>query len=597
MQIKITFTSRPISRLARQLGRRSLSNLLLLLAASAVSLASALTAAASGGTNVFDLAADFSANNNPNGPWTYIGVGVDHNFYTLTNFGPAGGINGWNLPSNPNEINPAVIGLSPYFAGTLWCVCPTIFVSPRTPPSTVQGLVERFTLPPGADGTYQLKAAMYPGPSEGLAVNTVTVAKNGQTLFALQQIDPNLPETSMSTNLTLAAGDVLDFEQDFGLSPTIDLQIEAVISQPAPADLSLDFSTNSNPNGVWCYGWETSLGGPFSLFQQTGVLLDANQVPVESWSTGATNSAAVLRNASDQTSTLYGVQGVFTPGATWFYPGLNSESQNYAVIRFTAPAGGAGQYSIDANALAYLAGAGSRTTDFHILLDGFEVFGESIQVTGGASPLSGASYSNTVQLVDGDTLDFVVGPGSAPALADTGLLIEALVSRISVVAPPSPPVISTQPQSQSALLGGSATFTVVVTNSGTVAFQWEFDGNPLPGQTASALALTNITAAQAGNYAVVITNAGGMVRSSVVQLTVSSAILATDANVTSSSIARFGFGLNASVEPGLSYRVQASTDLVTWTTISQFTSGSTQTRIVDTQASGYPMRFYRVVSP
>ena len=38
---------------------------------------------------------------------------------------------------------------------------------------------------------------------------------------------------------------------------------------PAPVrptyDLSLDYSLSSNPNGVWSYGWEASLGSPFSV--------------------------------------------------------------------------------------------------------------------------------------------------------------------------------------------------------------------------------------------------------------------------------------------------------------------------------------------
>ena len=35
----------------------------------------------------------------------------------------------------------------------------------------------------------------------------------------------------------------------------------ASVAQAATYDVSNDFSTSSNPNGVWSYGYETTLGG------------------------------------------------------------------------------------------------------------------------------------------------------------------------------------------------------------------------------------------------------------------------------------------------------------------------------------------------
>jgi hypothetical protein len=80
--------------------------------------------------------------------------------------------------------------------------------------------------------------------------------------------------------------------------------------------------------------------------------------------------------------------------------------------------------------------------------------------------------------------------------------------------------ITTQPSSQTVTAGGSVTFTVAATASGTVAYQWSKNGVPIAGATNTTLALANVTAAQSGDYTVTITGAGGSTTSSVAKLTI-----------------------------------------------------------------------------
>ncbi|MER3465637.1 MAG: hypothetical protein C4329_15710, partial [Chitinophagaceae bacterium] len=80
--------------------------------------------------------------------------------------------------------------------------------------------------------------------------------------------------------------------------------------------------------------------------------------------------------------------------------------------------------------------------------------------------------------------------------------------------------ITTQPTNQSACPGANATFTVVATGSGTVTYQWRKGGSAISGATSATLTLTNVTAADAGTYDVVITAACGSVTSTAVSLTV-----------------------------------------------------------------------------
>lgn len=100
------------------------------------------------------------------------------------------------------------------------------------------------------------------------------------------------------------------------------------------------------------------------------------------------------------------------------------------------------------------------------------------------------------------------------------------------------PYIAVQPTSQTRLLGGSIAFTVSALGTETLGYQWyvkpgadDFDftgatplsdGGTLSGAADSTLTITNLTAADATNYFVVVTNGlGNAATSSVVTLTVS----------------------------------------------------------------------------
>ena len=84
----------------------------------------------------------------------------------------------------------------------------------------------------------------------------------------------------------------------------------------------------------------------------------------------------------------------------------------------------------------------------------------------------------------------------------------------------NPPVITTQPQSQTVPSGNNTTFGVAANGSGSLSYQWSFNGTNLAGATTASLTLTNVQFNQAGNYAVLVTNAFGSVLSSNAVLTV-----------------------------------------------------------------------------
>ena len=77
-----------------------------------------------------------------------------------------------------------------------------------------------------------------------------------------------------------------------------------------------------------------------------------------------------------------------------------------------------------------------------------------------------------------------------------------------------PPYITTQPASQSILIGGLAAFSVVAGGSPKLYYQWIFNGTNIVNETNVILTLTNLQLSQSGNYAVIVSNSFGQIASS-----------------------------------------------------------------------------------
>ncbi|MEN9636265.1 MAG: hypothetical protein RL077_4669 [Verrucomicrobiota bacterium] len=82
----------------------------------------------------------------------------------------------------------------------------------------------------------------------------------------------------------------------------------------------------------------------------------------------------------------------------------------------------------------------------------------------------------------------------------------------------TPPNITTQPISRTAATGTTTTFAVVATSSSPLFYQWIKTGSSLTQATTSTFTLTNISANDAGNYAVIVTNSAGSVVSATATL-------------------------------------------------------------------------------
>ncbi|HUR59358.1 MAG TPA: immunoglobulin domain-containing protein [Opitutaceae bacterium] len=81
------------------------------------------------------------------------------------------------------------------------------------------------------------------------------------------------------------------------------------------------------------------------------------------------------------------------------------------------------------------------------------------------------------------------------------------------------PIIAGQPRTQIAQVGTAATFATSVTGNG-LTYQWRKNGVNIAGATTAVYTIGSVTAADAGNYDVIITNTLGAVLSSMAQLVV-----------------------------------------------------------------------------
>lgn len=86
-------------------------------------------------------------------------------------------------------------------------------------------------------------------------------------------------------------------------------------------------------------------------------------------------------------------------------------------------------------------------------------------------------------------------------------------------------------------------------------------------------------------------------RSPAAFLTVARSIIQPPAAQTGAEIQSNGFVLDLALEVGRAFRVQASSDLQTWTDVTNFVSAVPAVQFVDVAAKPLSRRFYRIVSP
>src|ERR1035437_1843478 len=115
------------------------------------------------------------------------------------------------------------------------------------------------------------------------------------------------------------------------------------------------------------------------------------------------------------------------------------------------------------------------------------------------SSISGATRSAytipPVQATDAGTYSAKVS-NAGGSVTSSGATLTVLI----------PPTITTQPQSHTAVVGQSTSFSVAASGTAPLSYQWNFNSTTLSGTTNATLTLSNPQLTDAGSYTVVVTN-------------------------------------------------------------------------------------------
>jgi uncharacterized repeat protein (TIGR03803 family) len=227
-------------------------------------------------------------------------------------------------------------------------------------------------------------------------------------------------------------------------------------------------------------------------------------------------------------------------------------------------------------------GAGQNGTVFIVSPDG--ALGNLVALDGfdtGAHPASALVQGADGSLYGTTTAGGVGGRGTIFRLSFTGA-----------------PQITSQPHSRAALAGGSAVFSVAVFGAPPLFYQWQKDGTNLTdggvisGSAARILSLTNILAANAGAYSVIVSNSLGSITSASAQLTlVSPPVFQTISP--SNHIVSLTWSTAAGQTHQLQYK--ASLTSANWTNLGGPLTATGDTLTATDAIAANSQRFYRVI--
>jgi hypothetical protein len=250
-----------------------------------------------------------------------------------------------------------------------------------------------------------------------------------------------------------------------------------IISQPQSAAVAVGgnatLSVAATGKAPLSYQWQFN-GANLPGATSTNLTLTNVQV-----SNGG-NYVVVVSNSLGAVSSIAAVLTPITP------PGISAQPQDRTnVVGTTA------NFSV--------ASSGTPPFSYQWMLNGNNLFGanSSNLTLANVQPTDAGSYSVTVSNAAG------VATSSSATL--------------TVWIPPS---ITLQPQSRTNVVGTFASFSTAASGTTPYSYQWQLNGQDIPGATSPTLTLNSVQASDAGNYTVVVTNPAGSVVSATAILTV-----------------------------------------------------------------------------
>jgi hypothetical protein len=360
-------------------------------------------------------------------------------------------------------------------------------------------------------------------------VNTAPVLPppNNQTITALTPLtvtntasDSDLPPQTLSYSLVappagaaISANGIITWTPSLAQAPSTNLFTTVVTDNGVPplsaTNTFLVFVTNpNNPPVITSQPVSrTNAAGSTATFTvgATGTALNYQWLKGSSAIAGATSSTLTLLSVSDADAAGY---SAIVSNA---FGSVKSATATLTVI--DPPV-------ITTNPVSRTNLAGTTAT-FTVGATGTAL---NYQWLKGSTAIAGAT-SSTLTLLSVSNAD---AASYSAIVSNTAGSVTSATATLTVI---SPPVIVTQPTSQTSVAGGSASFTVSASGAG-LTYQWLkngtnilVNGGKVSGATTASLTLSNVASADVGGYSVSITNLAGAVTSATAILTVSVANL------------------------------------------------------------------------
>jgi hypothetical protein len=239
--------------------------------------------------------------------------------------------------------------------------------------------------------------------------------------------------------------------------------------------------------------------------------------------------------------------------------------------------GGAASFSV--------AAIGTPTLTYRWLSNGVSL------TDGGVISGSGTSNLTLSTTTTNDAGDYTV------AVANSYGSVTSSVATLTVL---TPPTIFSQPVSLSVVSGNPASFSVGVSGSAPLSYQWQFDGTNLmdggeiSGSQTDALTIGESWTTNAGNYDVIITNSLGSVTSAVAVLTVA---LPSPAFLPPTQTASGQILFTWTTVAGQQYQLQYTGDLSSgnWTNLGPPVTATSAILTNYDNIGPDPQRFYQVL--
>jgi len=178
------------------------------------------------------------------------------------------------------------------------------------------------------------------------------------------------------------------------------------------------------------------------------------------------------------------------------------------------------------------------------------------------------------------------------SVSDNTNLSFGLVDNLRVEVPAVAPNIASHPQNLWAQIGSNATFTVTASGLPAPTYQWKFNGTNIAGATNAALLLTSLQGTNAGLYSVLVTNIAGTQTSSNALLS----LIASTQPTMQLTGPPGSVQLNCLGETGANYALETSTNLVSWTTLTNIVAPSAAFSFNPAVSPDNLQRYYRLRS-